>query len=214
MLLSYTRWGAAAAGVLAMALAWAAPVWAGSPPTNYALVDSAAGAACASIAAELSGRGDTPTLGLRAVGNASGNFLVENALLRALSAAGLTVSTRPDTTAPVLEFQVVDLGLTYLGTHRHRLVGRQHVQREARARVFVRLVDPGHGNVLWAKRAEAKEVDEVRATQLVELEEKSPADFLKATLPARRWNKVVEPVVVTGILVGLVVLFFSNQDTK
>jgi hypothetical protein len=108
----------------------------------------------------------------------------------------------------------VDLGLTYPHSRRRAWLGERRVTREARARLFARVVDPAAASVVWADAAEAKQVDEVPVEKLADLEEKSPAEYMKATLPARRWNKVVEPVVVTGIVVGLIVLFFSNQETN
>jgi hypothetical protein len=152
---------------------------------------------------------------LRSVGSHAGGFLVENALSSALTEAGRAVRARPDSLrGPVLEFEVVDLGVAYTRVHRRAWLGDKRIEREARARLFARLVDQDQDRIVWADQAEAKVHDEVRQAELGTLEEKSPPDYLKATLPAERWNKIVEPAVVTGIVVGLIVLFFSNQNTK
>ena len=153
-------------------------------------------------------------LGLRSVGTHAGNFLVENALAGVLTGAGHMLRAHADSSGPVLEFEVVDLGVAYTRVHRPVLVGKKRIEREARARIFARLVDAGRAEVLWADQAEAKVQDVVSGGQLGPLEDKGGADYLKATMPGRTWNKYAEPVVVTGIIVGLIVLFFSNQDVS
>lgn len=212
--MSYRRSSGPLAGALAVTLLAAGPARPETAPTNYELVREAARAASAQLLAGLGDRAGEAALGLRAVGSSPGNFLVENALSGVLTAAGHEVRTRPDSTGPVLEFEVVDIGLAYVSVHRHRLLGGRRVEREARARIFLRLLSEDRAGIVWSDQAESRLRDEVSAEQLQDLEEKTPPDYLKATLPARRWNKLVEPVVVTGILVGLIVLFFSNQDTS
>lgn len=185
------------------------------PPTNYELVRAAAHRASVELVAALQAtRPGGAALALKAVGTHAGNFLVENALSSALTEAGIAVRTEAGPEDHRLEFEVVDLGLVYPRTRRRAWLGERRVEREARARLFARLVDPAAASVVWAQAAEAKEKDEVPVSMLGDLEEKSPADYMKATMPARRWNKVVEPAVVTGIVVGLIVLFFSNQETN
>jgi hypothetical protein len=212
--LLYSRWRGALAGALAVATCAAVPGGAGAVPTNYELVCEAAHEASAKLAVELQSVSVQSPLVLHSVGKHAGDFLVENALSTALTEAGRTVRTRADSTGPLLEFEVVDLGLAYPRVHRRAWLGDQRVERQARARLFARLVDQAHGTILWSGQAEAKVHDEVRHADLETLEENSDADYLKATLPPRRWNKIVEPVVVTGIVVGLIVLFFSNQSTS
>jgi hypothetical protein len=182
-------------------------------PTNFELVREAAWRAATELATDLKPVQVDGVLALRHVGNHAGGFLVENALSGALAAAGRSVRAMADSSGPVLEFEVVDLGLAYTDVHRRAWLGEKRVDREARARLFARLVDQDQGAILWADQAEARATDVVRHAELGELEEKGAAEYLKATMPETRWNKLVEPVVVTGIVVGLIVLFFSNQNT-
>jgi hypothetical protein len=191
----------------------ATPVRADPVPTNYELVRATAHEACAKLVQNLRGHTTTERLTVRGVGTSPGNFLVENTLTSALTEAGFQVKTRADTAnGSVVEFEVVDLGLAYPDVHRSALFGSKRVEREARARIFARLVDGERGQVVWADQAEGRRRDEVSAKQLPELEEQNPAEYVKATLPPDRWNKVVEPVVVTTIIAGLILLFFSNQN--
>lgn len=187
---------------------------AGAQLTNYELVVGTARETSRRLLHSLDSLGVSQPLSLRPVGNHAGKFLVENALAATLADQHLTVSTREDSAGMALEFEVVDLGLAYTRVRRRSWLGEKRVVREGRARVFARLLDLGAARVVWADHAEAKVRDEVRFDDLKRLEEQTPPDYVKATLPERRWNKIVEPAVVTGIVVGLIVLFFSNQDTQ
>jgi hypothetical protein len=183
-----------------------------SIPTNYELVRQTAERVCIQLVNGV-GAHAAGGVALRSVSNAAGNFLVENAFTSALGQAGIPVRSKPDSSAPVLEFEVVDLGLAYVDTHRRMLIGGQKVEREARARVFARLVGSGGQGIVWADQASARTRDEVDRDLLSELEERNPPDYAKATLPPARWNKLVEPIVVSGIVVGLILLFFSTQSS-
>jgi hypothetical protein len=183
-------------------------------PTNFDVVRDAARLAAEELVESLHDANLHAPVVLRSVGDHDGGFLVESTLSTVLTQAGYVVRTRPDSTGPLLEFEVVDLGVAYTRVWRHAWLGDKKVERQARARVFARLVDQDNANIVWAQQGEGKVVDEVPHDQLEELEEQGGAAYLQATLPPRRWNRVVEPVVVTGIVVGLIVLFFSNQDTS
>lgn len=184
------------------------------PPTNFELVREAARLASEQLVANLQGVDLHEPIALQSASDHEGDFLVENTLSGALTQAGYPVRTRPDSIGPILEFQVVDLGLAYTRVRRHAWFGDKKVERQARARLFARVIDQEKASILWAAQEEAKVVDEVRHADLGTLEEKSESEYLQASMPPRRWNKIVEPVVVTGIVVGLIVLFFSNQDAS
>jgi len=206
-------------GAVLAALTWGLGVAGAVPavgaPTNYVLVRDTARAACDQLADAAGKQSTVRSVTLQAKGTAAGNFLVENTLAAAMTAAGWRVTTRPDSSSGmVLEYEVVDLGLSYTHSYRNAWLGEKRVAREARARVFARLVDQGANKVLWADQAESRQSDEVAAKELPALEEKNPADYVKATLPPQRWNRLVEPVVVTAIIAGLIILFFSNQNTS
>jgi hypothetical protein len=115
---------------------------------------------------------------LRSVSNAAGNFLVENAFTSALGQAGIPVRSKPDSSAPVLEFEVVDLGLAYVDTHRRMLIGGQKVEREARARVFARLVGSGGHGPTKPRRA--------RATKSIAISSPNSRSAIRPITPRRR----------------------------
>lgn len=186
------------------------------PSTNFELVQEAARGASAKLVARLDSAAVGSPVALHAVGTHEGGFLVESTLSSVLTEAGHEVRTRADSAAggPVLEFEVMDLGVAYTRVWRNAWLGDKKVERQARARVFARLVDDSAARILWAEQAEAKVVDEVPYGVLPTLEEKGGATYLQATVPTRSWNKIVEPLVVTGIVAGLILLFFSNQDVS
>lgn len=198
-------------GLLAGALAARAEAQA---PTNFELVREAARQASQQLIESMGDAAFMSALAIRGVGEHEGNFLVESTLSSVLAEGGYSVRTKPDSVGPVLEFEIVDLGLTYTRVWRHAWLGSRQVEREARARLFARLIDDKQTSILWAQQADAKVFDEVPVKELERLQEKSTQEYLKAELPPRTWNKIVEPVVVTGIVVGLIILFFSNQSSN
>lgn len=197
---------------LAVGFLAGSPVAADGVPTNYELVSETARRACAELVTGARAHA-TGALAVTAATSATGNFLVQNAFTSVLAEAGMPARTQPDSVGPVLEFEVVDLGVSYVGSHRRMLVGGEKVEREARARIFARVVDPKTRMILWADQASARTRDEVDGDALASLEERNPPDYAKATRPPSRWNKLVEPIVVSSIVVGLILLFFLNQDT-
>lgn len=201
---------AVAMGMLGAAAAAAEPA-----PSNYELVRGAAYDACVQALVGLRATVPASLVAVRSVGTSGGNFLVENALQSALTAAGVQVRTAPDSLDPIVEFEVVDLSVMYPRSHRaHWYGGGRVVEREARARLFIRAVDPAGARILWADRTEAWRRDRVPKSELRALEEEKPAAYETPVPPPTHWNKVLEPIVVTGIVAGLIVLFFSNQQTN
>jgi hypothetical protein len=184
------------------------------PPTNFEVVRDAARLAAEELVESLATTNLRAPVALQSVGQHDGSFLVESTLSSVLTQSGYVVRTRADSMGPLLEFEVVDLGVAYTRVWRHAWLGDKKVERQARARVFARLVEQENSSIVWAQQGEGKVVDEVPHEELGSLEEQGGAEYLQATLPPRRWNKVVEPVVVTGIVVGLIVLFFSNQSAS
>jgi len=184
-------------------------------PTNHDLVQTAARVACIKLVEGMRPHLGTGTVRVHAVGTAAGQFLVENVLTSALAETGVKVTTRADSLSPVIEFQVEDLGLAYTGAHRSPpWIGHRSIDRTARARIFARVVDPVQASIVWADQTEGYRTDRVAQSALAVLEEEKPTAYEKPARPPGRWNKVLEPVVVTGIVVGLIALFFSNQSTK
>ncbi len=109
-----------------------------------------------------------------------------------------------------VEFQIIDFDLRYTKIYRSYLIGGKKVKRSADVRVTVRLVDPSDGLVVWVGEAFRSLDDGFKYGEIDEVEA-GLYSFTKPSRDTKKWGRIVEPVVVTGIIVGLIYLFFSNQ---
>ena len=189
--------------------------WAQEKPlTNFELVRDAVSSACGDLVSQIDASQLPAALRIAATGTHEGNFLVESVLSDVLTSSGQPVTLTTEGQGPVLEFEIVDLGVEYTSVRRHAWLGSKRVEREARARIFARLVDSPQGSILWSKQVESRLIDEVPHSELAVLTDRNGTEYLNADLPEKSWNKFVEPAVVTGIVIGLIVLFFANQDAS
>ena len=120
----------------------------------------------------------------------------------------------PTTATPgnlVLTFQNVAFGIAYPDVYRSHLVGGKHVKRRADVRVHATLTDGDSGRVLWVGEAARERADEFDFGDSARVEQ-GLYQFSRPVLPGSNWGKIAEPVFVTGIIVGLIYLFFSNQS--
>jgi len=128
-----------------------------------------------------------------------------------------SMTQAPTTPAPanpgnlVLTFQNVAFGISYPDVYRSHLVGGKHVKRTAGVRVHATLTDGGSGRVLWVGEAARERADEFEFGDSARVEQ-GLYQFSRPVLPGSSWGKIAEPVFVTGIIVGLIYLFFSNQS--
>lgn len=152
------------------------------------------------------------------------NFVVEHAVLRELARRKVSVTVRrsviPDDSLallsmadrdPLLEYQLASARITYL-----RLVGgyllpsRAKVERQGLVESGLVMRDPATSRVLWTGDATSNLVDRVPRGQLTLAEDERFTD-LKGTLPERNLGRYAEPLVVAGVVGGLVILFFQNR---
>lgn len=111
----------------------------------------------------------------------------------------------------VLEYQNVVFNLKYVDSHRSFVLGGKRVERSAAVRIMATLTDPADGRVVWVGEAARDNNDEIDYGHATQIEQGTYA-FNKPVVPSAGWGKYVEPVFVTGIIVGLIYLFFSNQS--
>ncbi len=144
----------------------------------------------------------------------------DNVFARVLTAAGHRVyesaskaSGDADGGTLRLEYQALSFGLSYPKIYRPYLIGGKRVKRKAEVRVLAKLIDPADGSVLWIGETSRSHEDRFSYGELAEVEAGSFA-FTKPPRSSAKWGKIIEPVVVTGIIVGLIYLFFSNQDNS
>jgi hypothetical protein len=111
-----------------------------------------------------------------------------------------------------IRLRVVDLGLKYTGSHRTRpFFGEKQISRYAAANLTAELRDPTGNLVQWSGHGEAARIDEVPKDALTILEGQN-YPFTPPALPAHSTGKILEPIVVTAVIVGLVFLFVSNRS--
>jgi hypothetical protein len=119
--------------------------------------------------------------------------------------------------APVdgeIHLRVVELGLKYTDKHRSWPVfGSEVVERYAGANLQAELQTPEDDLVRWSGSGEATLIDEVPVKMLPILEgvEGSRNAFAAPAMPGGG-SKLLEPIIVSAIVVGLVFLFVSNRS--
>jgi len=149
------------------------------------------------------------------------NALIERVMLRQLSRRGITAQVRrtliPDDSLravatggePVLEYGVTTARVNYL-----RLVGflpgRVRIERQALVEGDLTLRLPSNATVLWSREASFNLVDRFPRGSGGLVEDERFGE-LKGAVPDRNFEKALEPVIVVGVVAGLVALFFQNR---
>ena len=150
------------------------------------------------------------------------NFVLEHAMLKALSRMGVDVTVRrspiPDDSLrvlfgrpgdPVVEYTVGSMRVTYL-RYIGILPGRVKLERQSLVTGSITMRDPNSSRVMWTGDLGQNFVDRFPRNQVKLVEEERYPD-LKAELPSRSVDKVLEPVIVLAVVAGLVALFFQNR---
>jgi hypothetical protein len=149
------------------------------------------------------------------------DFVLENAFVREMRAAGIRLAIeaqKKDEAVAAsgnyrLSYQIVRLSLSYPRISRTWWLGSKHVARAAQADVFVQFIDLATGDIAWVKEIHKEYNDTIDYSKL-KLVEEAQYDFTRPSRSEFRMTKLLEPLVVGGIVVGLVYLFFSNQSSK
>lgn len=149
------------------------------------------------------------------------DFVFENSLHRKMEDVDIDIMaatpSETDTTAEGADYrfsyQLIQLELAYTKIYRPYWFGAKQVTREAKATVFAKLIDLRSGDVVWVGDAKKTYKDTIAHSMLKVVEDEQYA-FTQPPRKEVRWSKIVEPIVVTGIVVGLVYLFFSNQSNE
>ncbi len=202
-------------------------------PTNYRMLEDVAESAVSELMIGFQGPPDG-VLVLEAEGSHSADWFIENLLLNRLNEAGFsaflkavaeeeTDGTNGDSleTAPppepepgaeyVFRYRIVEFGMSYPDTYRKSPLGSKQVQRLARCNLQAHLLAGERERVVWGNTSEASRSDVVPSKKLSLLEgDNSP--FTAPALDSKGLSGLVEPALVTGIVIGLVYLFYANQN--
>ena len=153
----------------------------------------------------------------RSVGDV--DFVFENLLLKQMSETGWRVSdgraSVTDTTGGFGDYefvyQLIKLNLSYPKIGRRYWFGEKRVERSSEIGIFAQLIDLSTGDMLWVGDVH-KSYGDVIPYGMLERVEDDQYDFTQPVRNELRWRRLLEPIVVTGIVTGLVYLFFSNQS--
>jgi hypothetical protein len=108
-----------------------------------------------------------------------------------------------------LDLQVDGSGVSYLRRVGSFPFGTKGYERLAAMRANATLLDPANGEVLWTKTSTGSAIDLVRKGEVVYAA--SGSGRLNPTVP-RGGTRWLEPLIVVGVVAGLVVLFYSNRN--
>jgi hypothetical protein len=133
------------------------------------------------------------------------------AVLRTTQTAA-SMAAQPDTGEKpyVLDFKVPIFRLSYPEVYRDHVFGGKRVRREVSIRVTAKLLSDT-GDVVWIGESSADHADQFSHGDRNRVQEGSYL-FTKPEMPSSSWGKIVEPVFVSAIVVGMIYLFFSNQS--
>jgi hypothetical protein len=200
--------------------------------SNFDVMDKLASEVCAELVSKMPADLPSREIRLAPFGTDGRYELIANAFTRSLGEKGYRAympvpqakadssaasHARPDSVSAAggdaglrLEFETIAFTLRYPEIYRSYLVGGKNVKRAAELRVLAKLVEPQDGLVVWMSEASKSYGDQFPYDDIEDVEA-SLYDFTKPPRETRNWGKIVEPVVVSGIIVGLIYLFFSNQ---
>jgi hypothetical protein len=204
--------------VLTVALFIAVPAaHAGDPvPSNLDLMTELGARVIGDIVGQIESKVGKERLQVRPSGNSEEYQLIADIFTRLLEEKGVeavhhTAQSSADTLQPfVLDYKVPIFRLTYPKVYRSYLIGGKKVKREANVRVSATLLSDT-GDVLWIGESSADNSDSFPHGDLGRVQEGSYT-FVKPEEPSSGWGKIVEPVFVSAIIVGMIYLFFSNQS--
>jgi hypothetical protein len=116
----------------------------------------------------------------------------------------------PESSLPLLVVSLDESRVDYPRLFRSGLFGGLHVERRALVTMSAKLMRPDTRAVYWVGSADTSLADFVRKSEVPLLEDAAIPET-KGTVPTQSWQKVVEPVLVVGLIIGLVSLFYTNR---
>ena len=111
----------------------------------------------------------------------------------------------------VLRYRVVLCELSYPEKHRTSPLGSSKVERRASVSLVAQLMQGARQDVVWVGKGNAQQVSMVPAGKLNYLAG-NDFPFNPPPLEQKGMGGYVEPMLVTGIVAGLIYLFYANQN--
>jgi len=146
------------------------------------------------------------------------DFVMENAFVTGMRDAGIMVAIEtPNRDTSVasagkyrLSYQIIRLSLSYPRVARKWWLGPREVARTARADIFTQFINLATGDIVWVREIHKTYSDTIDYSLLKSVED-AQYDFTRPPHGEFKMTRLFEPLIVGGIVVGLVYLFFSNQ---
>jgi hypothetical protein len=147
-------------------------------------------------------------------------WLVKSILVEELTSRGHVVRTgqggtmSPPSEAPLydISYRIVTAGTTIPRSWREWVIGRRKVERRTAVDIRFELVDK-QGNIVWAGGVQRERREILSASRLNDLESPGQAFACPEVEPAG-WDRVFEPVIVAGIVGGLIYLFYTSRSSS
>jgi len=190
--------------------------------TNYQIIEQLSADAIDELIANMpSLLGNRLVILEKKKGIGEADFVFENVLVKMMRDSGfkVTQSDPEDKTIDVesmayrFSFQLIRMSLSYPKISRRYWLGAKMVERKAEIDIFAQLIDLRTGGITWVGDTQKQLGDVIAYSQLKYVEDEQYG-FTKPPREELRWSRLVEPIVVGGIVVGLVYLFFSNQSNE
>jgi hypothetical protein len=189
-------------------------------PTNFEIIGRISAEAVRDIIAQIGvlRQGETVILH-KAKSAGSVDFMMENAFTTEMRDAGIRLSVEAaerDTGAVQrvryrLSYQIIRLSLSYPRVERKWWFGPREVTRSANATLFVQFINLATGDIAWVREINKSYRDAIDYSMLNAVED-AQYDFTRPPHSEFKMTRLFEPIVVGGIVIGLVYLFFSNQQ--
>lgn len=156
---------------------------------------------------------------LSQVGQHDASWVIQSLLHEELTARGHVVMKGElagggeDPVPPRYEiaYRIVSCGTTFPRAWREWVVGSRRVERKSRCDLYMRLSD-ARPAIVWAGSVERELREIIPGDRLSELSTDGQP-FASPQVDAGGWDRVLEPVVVAGIVGGLIYLFYTSRST-
>ena len=110
---------------------------------------------------------------------------------------------------PTVVFRVGEFTVIYVDEYRPFILGPKRVERAARVDLSCQLLDRPNGEVVWVGQGDDLALDHISKSKLAIYESEG---YSAAPVVQGGGIRLVEPVLVAGIVAGLVYLFYTNQN--
>ena len=166
---------------------------------------------------------------IRQVDSHDANWLVQSIFLEELTELGHTVKTGAMPSGVMagggaapgdalsdgsleIAYRIVSCDVSYPRAWREWLVGSRKVERRSAADVHFQLLDADK-SIVWAGSESRERRDIVPGSRVADLSTPGQA-FTNPEVEAGGWDKVIEPVVVAGIVGGLIYLSYTSKSSE